>query len=48
MNSNDYVKFLTQELLKKIEHPETKEKPFREPWIIRWFGIVGYYFNIGR
>lgn len=48
MSSNDYLKYLTQELLKKMEQPRIKEKRIREPWVIKWFGILGYYFTIGR
>lgn len=54
MKSNDYVKFLTQTVVKYIDQPKDERKRHRiekkdmkEPFLFRWFGMFSYLFYLG-
>jgi hypothetical protein len=43
MSSDDYVKFLTQKLVKYIDTPKNERKASRaikQKWTYRWFGLI--------
>ncbi|MEM5592314.1 YqzE family protein [Niallia circulans] len=49
MNTNDYVKYLTQTFVQYMDQPKEERKKLRaerkglkEPFILRWFGILPY------
>lgn len=49
MNTNDYVKYITQTFVKYIDQPKDERKKFRmqkkeekEPFLFRWFGVIPY------
>ncbi|MBU8879363.1 YqzE family protein [Bacillus sp. FJAT-29790] len=49
MNSNDYVKYITQTVVKYIDQPKDERKRHRlekkdtkEPFLFKWFGVVPY------
>jgi hypothetical protein len=57
MKTNDYVKYLTQTVVKYIDQPkEDREKvklakkEEREPFLYKWFGILPYlfYYNMKK
>lgn len=54
MNSNDYVKFITQTFVQYMEQPKSERKKQRierkqekAPVLFRWFGIVPYLLFYG-
>ncbi|MBN6888845.1 YqzE-like protein [Cytobacillus horneckiae] len=54
MNSNEYVKFITQTFVKYIEQPKDERKKHRQvkkddkaPALYRWFGVLPYIFYYG-
>ncbi|MFT8319439.1 MAG: YqzE family protein [Bacillus sp. (in: firmicutes)] len=49
MNTNDYVKFLTQTFVQYMDQPKDQRQKLRaerknqkEPFMLRWFGILPY------
>lgn len=53
MKTNDYVKYLTQTVVKYAEQPKEErvkhkviKKSERSPFLLRWFGIVPYAFML--
>ena len=47
MKTNDYVKFVTQEMMKQLNQPrealieqKRKRKAEREPRTVKWFGMI--------
>ncbi|MEK4824986.1 YqzE family protein [Niallia sp. FSL W8-0951] len=57
MNTNDYVKYLTQTFVQYMDQPKEERKKLRaerkglkEPFMLRWFGILPYLilFSIKR
>lgn len=49
MKSNDYVKYITQTVVKYIDQPKDERKKYRiekkntkEPFLLKWFGIIPY------
>lgn len=47
MKTNDYVKFMTQEMVKRMNQPKdilkekkAQKKREREPSISKWFGMI--------
>lgn len=49
MNTNDYVKYITQTVVKYIDQPKDERKKIREEkknekesFLFRWFGIIPY------
>lgn len=51
MNSNDYVKYITQTVVKYIDQPKDErkrnrmeKKDMKEPFLFKWFGILPYVF----
>ncbi|MFE8695463.1 YqzE family protein [Cytobacillus sp. FJAT-53684] len=49
MNSNDYVKYITQTVVKYIDQPKDERKKYRlekkdrrEPFLFKWFGVIPY------
>jgi hypothetical protein len=51
MKTNDYVKFLTQTVVKYIDQPKAERdrvkmvrKEEKEPFLYKWFGILPYLF----
>lgn len=51
MKTNDYVKYLTQTVVKYIDQPKAErerakqvKKEEREPFLYKWFGILPYLF----
>lgn len=51
MKSNDYVKYLTETVVKYIDQPKEErrryheeKKEMREPFLLKWFGIFPYVF----
>ncbi|MED3571657.1 YqzE family protein [Cytobacillus praedii] len=49
MKSNDYVKYITQTVVKYIDQPKDERKKSRlekknakEPFLLKWFGIIPY------
>ncbi|MDZ5471024.1 YqzE family protein (plasmid) [Bacillus sp. 31A1R] len=51
MNTNDYVKYITQTVVKYIDQPKDERKKLREQrkneketFLFRWFGIIPYAF----
>ncbi|MDR4314412.1 Uncharacterised protein [Niallia circulans] len=49
MNTNDYVKYLTQTFVQYMDQPKEERKKLRaerkglkEPFMLRWFGILPY------
>ncbi|TLS36347.1 YqzE family protein [Pseudalkalibacillus caeni] len=47
MKSNDYVKYVTQEIVNYLDQPKEQRKhvkeqkrAFRQPFLYRWFGIL--------
>ncbi|KAB2338499.1 YqzE family protein [Cytobacillus depressus] len=57
MKSNDYVKYITQTVVKYIDQPKDErkrhkleKKDMKEPFLYRWFGLIPYvfYYNVKR
>ncbi len=53
MKSEDYVKYLTTEMMRYIDEPEEERrkrrqqrKAEREPWLMRWFGLLPMSFSL--
>ncbi|WP_404333237.1 YqzE family protein [Mesobacillus maritimus] len=53
MKTNDYVKYLTQTVVKYAEQPKeervkikVEKKSEKSPFIFRWFGIIPYAFML--
>ncbi len=53
MKSEDYVKYLTTEMMKYIDEPKEirrerrlQRKAEREPWLVRWFGLMPMSFSL--
>ncbi|MFO1443489.1 YqzE family protein [Bacillus sp. Bva_UNVM-123] len=51
MNTNDYVKYITQTVIKYIDQPKEErkrqhieKKEMKEPFLLKWFGILPYIF----
>jgi hypothetical protein len=51
MKTNDYVKYLTQTVVKYIDQPKAERdrvkmarKGEKEPFLYKWFGILPYLF----
>jgi hypothetical protein len=51
MKTNDYVKYLTQTVVKYIDQPKEErvrvkmaKKDEKEPFVYKWFGILPYLF----
>lgn len=51
VDTNDYVKYLTETLLGYLEAPKEERKKrkrerkmAKDPFLYRWFGIVPYYY----
>ena len=49
MNTNDYVKYLTQTFVQYMDQPKeerqklrAKRKGMKEPFMLRWFGVLPY------
>jgi hypothetical protein len=49
MNTNDYVKYLTQTFVQYMDQPKEERKKVKEerkenkqPFMLRWFGILPY------
>ncbi|WP_312092228.1 YqzE family protein [Niallia sp.] len=49
MNTNDYVKYLTQTFVQYMDQPKEQrqklkeeKKGLKEPFMLRWFGILPY------
>lgn len=49
MKSNDYVKYITQTVVKYIDQPKDErkkyrmeKKDYREPFVSKWFGLIPY------
>ncbi|WP_445490479.1 YqzE family protein [Niallia sp. 03133] len=49
MNTNDYVKYLTQTFVQYMDQPKEQRKKLKaerrdnkEPFMLRWFGILPY------
>lgn len=49
MNTNDYVKYLTQTFVQYMDQPKEQrlklkeeKRGLREPFMLRWFGILPY------
>ncbi|WP_400242347.1 YqzE family protein [Niallia sp. JL1B1071] len=49
MNTNDYVKYLTQTFVQYMDQPKEERQKLRaarkglkEPFMLRWFGILPY------
>jgi len=49
MNTNDYVKYLTQTFVQYMDQPKDQRKQLKkekkdqkEPFMLRWFGILPY------
>ncbi len=49
MNTNDYVKYLTQTFVQYMDQPKDQRKKLKaerkgnkEPFMLRWFGILPY------
>lgn len=45
MSSEDFVKYLTEKLVRFIDTPKEKrreERPNRERWSHRWFGMIPF------
>jgi hypothetical protein len=43
MSSNEYVKYLTQRIVKYMDTPKIERKatkPHKEHWVNRWFGMI--------
>lgn len=51
MKTNDYVKFLTQTVIKHMEQPKERKnfkedrKKGKEEWLKDWFGILPYMLS---
>lgn len=55
MKTNDYVKYVTKSVIQYIDKPRTekkqtrnKKKADREPFAVKWFGILPYLFMFIR
>lgn len=57
MKSNDYVKYITETVVKYIDQPKEERKRHRlekkdlkEPFLYRWFGLIPFilYQNIKK
>lgn len=57
MKTNDYVKYLTQTVVKYIDQPKEDrikykltKKEEKEPFLFKWFGILPYifYYNMRK
>ncbi|PLR85970.1 YqzE family protein [Bacillus canaveralius] len=55
MKTNDYVKYITQNVVKYIDQPKDvrkkikdERKETKQPFLIRWFGILPYLFQLGK
>ncbi|MEH7345510.1 YqzE family protein [Bacillus sp. JJ1532] len=57
MKSNDYVKYITETVVKYIDQPKDErkkskleKKDVKEPFLYRWFGLIPYilYYNFKR
>ncbi|MBY0096397.1 YqzE family protein [Mesobacillus maritimus] len=53
MKTNDYVKYLTQTVVKYAEQPKeervkirVERKSEKSPFLLRWFGIIPYSFML--
>ncbi|MBT2687071.1 YqzE family protein [Bacillus sp. ISL-47] len=53
MKSNEYVKYITQTVVKYIDQPKDERKKHRmekkdmkEPFLFRWFGVLPYIFYL--
>jgi hypothetical protein len=51
MKTNDYVKYLTQTVVKYIDQPKDERKRVKlekkeeqEPFLLKWFGLLPYLF----
>ncbi|CAI9388769.1 YqzE family protein [Niallia sp. Sow4_A1] len=49
MNTNDYVKYLTQTFVQYMDQPKeerqklrAERKGLKEPFMLRWFGVLPY------
>ncbi|MBP2240860.1 hypothetical protein J2Z40_001419 [Cytobacillus eiseniae] len=49
MKSNDYVKYITQTVVKYIDQPKDErrkqrlnKKDIKEPFLFKWFGVIPY------
>ena len=49
MNTNDYVKYLTQTFVQYMDQPKEERQKLKEerkgnkePFMLRWFGILPY------
>lgn len=49
MSVNDYVKFMTQEIVQYMDKPKDdrkkqrqQKKQERQPFAVRWFGVLPY------
>ena len=40
MSSNDYVKFLTEQIVGYMSGSKEERKENREPFLFRWFGLL--------
>jgi hypothetical protein len=52
MKTNDYVKFITQTVVKYIDQPKddrkrirAEKKEMKGTFLFRWFGILPYLFS---
>ncbi|PLR76486.1 YqzE family protein [Bacillus sp. V3-13] len=55
MKTNDYLKYITQNVVKYIDQPKEMRKRIRDerketkqPFLTRWFGILPYLFQLGK
>ncbi|WP_442594876.1 YqzE family protein [Neobacillus sp. D3-1R] len=55
MKTNDYVKYLTQTVVKYIDQPKEDRKRVKlakkeekEPFLVKWFGILPYLFYYNK
>lgn len=55
MSANDYVKFITQTVVKYIDQPKEERKKIRqqrketkETFLFRWFGVIPYLLFMNR
>jgi len=51
MNTNDYIKYLTQTVVQHFDRPKEErkkmkmeKKELKEPFLHRWFGMLPYMF----
>ncbi|RSK27824.1 YqzE family protein [Bacillus sp. HMF5848] len=53
MSTNDYVKYVTQQVVRYIDQPKAQRKHTkqtkraqRDPFVTRWFGILPFAFQM--